>query len=410
MSTDLPIARFCALCSLLCEPESVGGNFGASFCSRRNRELDAIREWSDHRDTLNSVSAWEPIFEESKTRLRRAGDFLITGRMRSVETSRSALRIAERYRALIDPWDSDDAFDSISAFQRVGGITVSLSEARNISELLIVIGGDSFLEDYPRLPAALCRGSSIPVLLLGDWSHAGCKPWLDAGFEVLAIDTPIEHIPRSLAEASACKSMAGWDSSASRWLSQSGYTSVIWSMKHLDVEQADLWYESMMLWLASENETRRIGAMCWSELDSTFHQVCTWRTGFPARIKFDESGPRYDPSYFTAQRWLDSYCINPSTTQSASSHAPPLVLWVDDSFDDLPSAVFGSGIQCIAISPRAPVNDSSALWLPCLPAGLGCDSEIFRGDHAILAYGRDPKIIAHELPSATQWLKGLIES
>jgi hypothetical protein len=420
MSTELPVARFCACCSLLCEPSSEDGNFGAAFCSRRNRELDAIRVWSENRDTLSSLSPWESTLDEAKMRLAKTTDLLVTGRMRSVDSSRGALRIAQRYKALLDPWESEAAFEGITAFQRVGASTVSLAEARDISELLIVVGGDPLIEDYPRLPAALARGTSIPVLLLGPWSHAGCKPWLDAGFQVLAIDTEISNIPRSLAEASACGSIGPWESEASRWLHRSGYTTALWSMKHLNIEQGDLWYESMMEWIARENETRRVGALVWSDLESTFHQVCTWWTGFPARIRFGEdrcgeNSVLYDPSRFTAQRWIDSH---PETHLASSLSSPKdsrrnsssLILWIDDSFEDLPTAVFESGHPCIAISPRAPRSDTTTLWLPSLPSGLGCKSEMFRGDHAILVSGQDPHGIAHELPPTAQWLLGLIET
>jgi hypothetical protein len=334
--------------------------------------------------------------------------------MRSVDTTRRALRIAQRYQALVDPWESDAAFEGITAFQRVGAATISLAEARDISELLIVVGGDPLLEDYPRLPAALSRGVSIPVLLLGSWSHVGCKPWLDAGFEVLAIDTQVSNIPRSLSEACACASIAGWESETSRWLHRSGYTTVLWSMKHLNIEYGDLWYESMMGWVARENETRRVGALVWNDLESAFHQVCTWWTGFPGRVRFFEDSVQYDPSRFTAQRWLDLHPVPQLTTPASSPkdlsrNSSSLILWIDDSFEDMPLSVFESGHPCIAISPRAPRSDASILWLPSLPAGLGCESELFRGDNAILVYGQDPYSIAHELPTTSQWLKGLIE-
>jgi formylmethanofuran dehydrogenase subunit B len=409
MSTELPVARFCTCCSLLCETGSEGDNFGASFCSRRNRELDAIRIWSEHRDTLSSLSTWESTLDEAKSQLANTTDLLVTGRLRSIDTSRGALRIAQRHQAVVDTWESDAAFEGITAFQRVGAATVSLAEARDISELLIVVGGDPLMEDYPRLPAALARGVSIPVLLLGSWSHAGCKPWLDAGFDVLAIDTQISNIPRSLSEASTYASVAGWESQASQWLHRSGYATVLWSMKHLNIEHGDLWYESMMGWVARENETRRVGALVWSDLESTFHQVCTWWTGFPGRIRFGEvrfgeDSVQYDPSRFTALRWLDSHPIKQLTSSSS------LILWIDDSFEDLPTALFESGHRCIAISARAPRSDTSVLWLPSLPAGLGCESELFRGDNAILVQGQDPYPIAHELPPTAQWLRGLIET
>lgn len=400
MNTELPIARFCTFCSLLCELRSDEDNFGASFCSRRNAELDAIREWSESRETISSMAEWESRLVQARKWIENGTDLLVTGRMRCIDSSRGALRIAQRYRATVDSWESDAVFEAISGFQRVGAVSTTLSEARDLSELLIVVGGDALVEDYPRIPAALSRGASIPLLLLGTWSDVGCKPWLDAGFEVLAIDTPLASIPRSLAEASACPRVSDSESTASRLLNRAGYTSVLWSMKHVPVTNGDMWYEDMMEWIFRENERRRVAALCWNDLDAGFHQVCTWWTGFPGRIRFTPEGCDYDPTHFSAQRWLDV-----RTPQDSS-----LILWVDDSFEDLPSAIFESGYPCVAVSPRSPCFDPKIVWLPSLPAGLGCESEFFRGDQAILVHGRDPNPVAHELPSVSQWLKGLIEA
>lgn len=409
MSTDLPISRFCTFCSLLCELRSSDQDFGATFCSRRNRELDALRSWSESRDTLASLAAYEGVLEDAKKCLADSRDLLVTGRMRSVETSRGALRIAQRYHAIIDSWDSDAAFERIGAFQRVGSTTISLAEARDISEMLLVIGSDALIEDYPRLPAELSRGNSTPVLLLGTWSREGCKPWLDAGFQVLAIETPIEDLPRSLSEASKFESIAGWDSQTSRWLHASGYVTAVWSMKHLNVQHGDLWYESMMGWIAHRNEAHRTGGLCLSDLEGTFHQVCTWWTGFPGRIRCTEDGDRYDPTRFSSQRWLDEHRADSSASSSLTRDLSTVILWIDDSFDDPPTAVFESGHPCIAISPRSPGSYPRTLWLPCQMAGLGSEAEFFRGDHAVLFSGQDPFPLAHDLPSASQWLRGLIE-
>jgi hypothetical protein len=101
--------------------------------------------------------------------VRRANSVLVTGRIYTVESARSAIDFARRFDALIDPWDSDGAFDAIASMQRVGGYSVSLGEARDRSDLWIVIGDDRVLEQTPRLPEAMRCGRAVPVLLLGRW-------------------------------------------------------------------------------------------------------------------------------------------------------------------------------------------------------------------------------------------------
>lgn len=426
MSTDQSHSRFCVFCSLLCEPPDFApGNdsdlnlsgaidFGASFCSRRNREIESGRSLLVSRETVVELASRESLLEGARDRMANASQRLITGRMRSVATCRGALRVAQRWGATVDSWDSQSAFESIAGFQRSGGITVSLAEARDITELFLIVGGDSLIEDYPRLPAALSRGAAVPVLLFGSWSHRGCKPWLDAGFEVLAIDTPIESLPRSLAQATAMGSVGAWESQASQWLHRPGYETVLWSMKHLELPHGDLWYESMMEWIGKRNETKRAGAISWSDLNSNFHQVCTWWTGFPGRIRWEAEALLYDPSRFTAERWLEDAVSNSRRSSSVSSNrTAPLILWIDDSTEEIPSSVCESGLDCIAISPRSPGAARSGfapIWLPSQPAGLGVDAEFFRGDHALLVRGRDCCIVDQERLPPSQWCRGLLES
>jgi formylmethanofuran dehydrogenase subunit B len=401
MITDPPLPRFCSCCSLLCESPSFTDDFGASYCSRRNRELDTMGRWIDESEAIAESTTWESTLQESRNRLAMARPLLVTGRIRCVESSRGALRIAERFNATVDLWDSDASFESVAAFQRVGGMNVSLGEARDLSQGIIVIGSDELLEEYPKLPAALSRGAAVPVLLLGRWSDRGCKPWLGEGFEPLAIDTPIEHLPRSLMEASQCSPQSPWDNQVSRWLHPLGYTTVVWSLKHLSVQHGDLWVEDLMRWIAIRNESSRCGALAWGGLESTFQQVCTWWTGFPGRVRFQNNACAYDPSVHSSKLWFD----HPSQGRSMRS----LVLWIDDSFDELPTTVLESKSDMVVIGARRPVARPNTIWLPSLRAGLGLDSQFFRGDQAILVHGRDPLPIAKQRPSVHDWLLGLLE-
>lgn len=403
MITELPVARFCSCCSLLCESPSPTEDFGATFCSRRNRELEGMRRWLDSGDSLGETATWESALQQARGRLAQAQHVLVTGRIRCVESSRSALRIAERFDATVDLWESDAAFESIAAFQRSGGMGISLGEARDLSQWIVVIGGDSLLEDYPKLPEALSRGRAVPVLLVGRWSDRGCKPWLDQGFEVLAIDTPIESFPRSLMKASTSESQSPFVSQVSRWLHQSGYTTVLWSLKHLSLDQGDLWVEEMMRWIAMRNEQTRCAALGWGDLESTFQQVCTWWTGFPGRIQYRNGSCTYDTSTFSSEYWLRSFC----TKSVPSSNF--LILWIDDSYEELPSSLLESCCDRIVVGARQPQTGQRLIWLPSQRAGFGRDSQFFRGDQAILVRGRDPFPTTKELPAVDEWLRGLIE-
>ncbi|MFN7208190.1 MAG: hypothetical protein ACK5UN_00495, partial [Planctomycetota bacterium] len=158
---------------------------------------------SAHRSAVTS-DAQESYFESSlriaSQQLRRASSILVTGRIHCVESARGSIELARRFDAAIDPWDSDTASDAISAMQRGGGYGVSLGEARDRAELWVVVGQDSLLEQTPRLPIAMHRGESVPLLLLGRWSDASIENFREAGFDVVCIECELEDLPKRLGQ------------------------------------------------------------------------------------------------------------------------------------------------------------------------------------------------------------------
>ncbi|MFM8396636.1 MAG: hypothetical protein ACKOAH_02300, partial [Pirellula sp.] len=117
--------------------------------------------------------------------------------------------------------------------QRVGGYSVSLGEARDHSDLWIVVGDDRLLEQTPRLPYAMHRGGSIRLLLIGNWSDTAVEIWQAAGFEVLCITVPLEGVPKYLSQATRlgsddCQSQLG------EWILQALYTTILYSPSALN--------------------------------------------------------------------------------------------------------------------------------------------------------------------------------
>jgi formylmethanofuran dehydrogenase subunit B len=416
MNESQSLTRFCTFCSLLCQPPVSERDFGETFCSRRNRELDRMGQWHDEQRLPADATMWESVVEKARSILARSESTLVTGRIHTVDSARAAVRLARRSDAVLDFWESDTAFEAIEAMQRSGSYTVSLAEARDHASLLVVIGSDALVEDYPRLPFELANGHAKPLLLLGEWSERARKPWLDAGFQAIAVPTSIPLLPRSLTQAVTESQSTGWDSQVGAWLQQSMYTTVLWSMRHLDARHGglpngDLWFESMMQWVAARNETHRCAALVWSGLEGTFQQVCTWLTGFPGRVRFRAGEMEYDPWRFAASRWVeDRY----GTEQRQGLDA---LVWIDDSAEDLPPHALGRNVSYIAITPTRPdAGDDSVLWLPCHRAGVGSTGEFFRGDQTILVRGCDPSCTAGpsglmtHLPSAGDWLRELLRS
>ena len=412
-----PRAVHCPFCSLLCELGDVAepkGGWNVLTCAkrlagqsqaaelRRARELQATGE-----RTLSSVSD----FVSARSWLQSAERVLVTGRIHSVEVSRRVVEIARSLRGTVDRWDSDVAFDTFTAIQTHGAYMTSLAEARDRSDLLLVIGDDSLLESAPGLPESLSKlrinesqgindsqgneGSQVveelhsgervrsaSVLLLGAWGEKGIARWEQAGFSVTAISTQLDTLPRMLSLAMREGELRGATSEVSRLLLEATYTTVVWSPKDLLVSHRDLWIGEMMRWILKRNETDRIGALVWNDFGSTFHQVCTWTTGYPGRVSFGTDVANYRPGEYSARRWLERNCRSGS-----------LVLWVDETGGDLPVELERSGVRTIAVGSSGLVAchqgvDSSSEWLRWIPAGVvGVEyaGSMFRGDQTVLA-------------------------
>ncbi len=410
-------AEHCPFCSLLCELGDVAepkGGWNVLTCAkrlagqsqaaelRRARELHATGERA-----LSSVSD----LVSARSWLQSADRVLVTGRIHSVEVSRRVVEIARSLRGTVDRWDSDVAFDTFTAIQTHGAYMTSLAEARDRSDLLLVIGDDSLLESAPGLPESLSKsrinesqgvndsqgneGSQVieelhsgervrsaSVLLLGAWGDSGIARWEQAGFSVTAISTQLDKLPRMLSLAMREGELQGATSEVSRLLLEATYTTVVWSPKDLLVSHRDLWIGEMMRWILKRNETDRIGALVWNDFGSTFHQVCTWTTGCPGRVSFGTDVANYRPGEYSARRWLERNCRSGS-----------LVLWVDETGGDLPVELERSGVRTVAVGSSGLVAchqgmESSSEWLRWIPAGVvGVEyaGSMFRGDQTVLA-------------------------
>ncbi|MBU6385884.1 MAG: hypothetical protein KGS49_08110 [Planctomycetes bacterium] len=367
--------EICSFCSLLCEltPEV--------SCSKRIASLSQVSR--RHGSLGQSEAAVDGSAERAAQRAIRqignATDVLITGRFRCVDSTRSAVELAQRCSAVIDPWDSDQAMHAIASLQRSGGYSVSLGEARDRSDLWIVIGQDRMLDHTPLLPQAIQRGEIVPLLLLGKWSDSSIRQWQQAGFEALCIDAHLEDLPRCLSQATRLGA-DHCDSQLGRWILQSTYSTVLFAPATLEVAQVDLWMDMLSQWILRQNQTHRIATLSWGGLESTFHQTCTWLTGFPGRIRFDKKVPGYDPGHYRAQSWCDR---RPNATSDPSR---PLVVWVDDSIEPVPEEFLRVEVPKISISSIPIANPTAQdVWLPSGIAGVSSAMKAFRGDQTILA-------------------------
>lgn len=361
----------CPFCSLLCDEE----NFQRVPCGLRTNALNTIDRIQQSRRASGEKDPLEQI--QSATKLLQAAEHvLITGRIASVQTARSAIALAKRINATVDCAEGGHAFKNILPIQRNGLHSVSLGEARDHADLLIVVGDDSVLSGYPRLVQMLLPSDQPhrvkkTVLLLGDFSESSQQRWQQAGGDTWFIPCKLESIPAALMQWSSAGEPLGSDLMGR--LAQSRYTAVLWIASSLRMPNADLWIERLMQWIADQNGTTRCAGLVLSSLEGSFQQACTWLTGFPGRIRFQEGEPIYDPNLNIYSKWIED--------AGARSGNSAIVL-IDETVSEQPflepKFEAGFAIPCVEISATSSI-------FPCAIAGAEVAADMFRADQAIVA-------------------------
>ena len=388
----------CPFCSLLCDAE----NLDAIQCDRRTASLVRYEALRSKKGDL--IEDW---WKEAVPLLRAAKRILVMGRIASVESARAVVAFASKHNATIDCAESGHVFKNVLAIQRSGLNSVSLAEARDHSDFFIVIGDDSMMAAVPRMPFALSNGrpGQQTVLLLGDFSIAATERWKKVGFDTWSVPCELASIPSSLAQWSrwsdSTESKPSHEASPTNQLFErmatARYTTVVWSAETLQIEQADLWVERMLQWIAVRNEKTRCAALLWTSLDGTFQQVCTWLTGFPGRIAFREGVPEYDPNRNSYEQWI-------ARTPIDKAHESVIVL-IDESVAPAPfwhpqSMPVSDLCQVIVLSRQ---SDK----FPTAIAGVEVSANMFRADQTLLANVSPTRQLGPRTKPVSGWLEAL---
>jgi len=388
----------CPFCSLLCDAE----NLDAIQCDRRTASLvqfEALR--SQKGDLIADCT------KEAVQLLRAAKRILVMGRIASVESARAVVAFASKHNATIHCAESGHIFENVLAIQRSGLNSVSLAEARDHSDFFIIVGDESMMAAVPRMPFALSNGrpGQQTALLLGDFSIAATEQWKKVGFDTWSMPCDLSAIPSALAQwsrwSNSTPNKPTHDTSPTNPLfermARTAYMTVVWSAENLLIDQADLWVERLLQWIASCNEKTRCAALLWTSLDGTFQQVCTWLTGFPGRIKFRDGIPDYDPNRNSYERWI-------ARTPIGKSHESVIVL-IDET---VASAPFRHP-ESMPVSDKCQVIELSrqSEKFPTAIAGVEVSANMFRADQTLLAHVSPTHRLGSRTKPVSGWLKAL---
>lgn len=398
----------CCFCSLLCDRDDLHRG-----CDVRSNALKMLESCDVTKATsvLSSSLKVDEIIESLKQRLVESTSILLTGRIYSVETSRSVLKAARSLEASLDASELGWGINNAFATARNGAFTTSLADSRATSQSFIVLDDGSLLDRFPRLPHALCLRSGDQkdlrtVLLLGSPTSAAIDTWTSLFPNTWSVPCAMEQATNALNQWTSHRKPLDDDISAV-WLDDlraSTYTSIVWSPACLSsVSQPDLWIGDLMDWIRGQNEETRCSSLTLSGLDSTFQQVCTWTTGFPGRVRFRNANPTFEPMESNYLSWIKRHgndphasivCVDESA--KAESFLPKRVL---DSFAGTIVELQGRSVE---------VNhNGSHVRLPTSTAGYDVDATISRADQVVMAFVSRQSPAADDWPTPTEWLARL---
>jgi formylmethanofuran dehydrogenase subunit B len=397
----------CPHCSLFCDQLPV-----LQSCSlRASCETAAQR-----RMIVTGTNTEPPSLESLRESLTHASSILVTGNLISVECSRAAIRFSNHYRAILDGWPSNQSGEYTQSLARVGMTSVSLSEAREITDCFVVVGNDRLTELFPKLSERLstAKQSSCLVVLLGEFSERTISSWKAHFTNVWSVQCPLTSASTALQVLSPSKlrddpvnepnaSAEKVESLLDR-VRGSRYTTMVWSSVSMELEALAPWIDQLSSWITEENESRRVASLHLALRTATFQQVCSWITGFPGRIQCLANGDvDYEPDMNTTKRWIEHYGHDPDAVLvlvDESSFEPQL--WTDSELSSLKCKV-------VHLSSR-PSSLGNVTNLPCGRLGIDYVANVFRADGVVLARCETETSSndCRETPSPADWLERLV--
>lgn len=408
----------CPFCSLLCDDPAI-----LDECPLRLKLLHAVQSNSAAPQATDIAETSRTYHNEAKRNLAnewlsKASSIMLTGRISSVESARAVIDFARKHDAIIDFSDQGSSMDMALATSRAGGVTVSLAEARDLSDVIFILGDDSLLELFPNLPAVLSKPGRKPLVVLhGQHSDANEAKWRDRFDEVWRIDCPVQRIPTaldsffSLPYTPSIEADVSEPSAVSQLLKRlhaANYTSLVWSPRSLDPANRSVWIERLLEHQTKWNESRRVGSLGLAGQDSIFQNVCLWTTGYPGRVSFQADSVEYDPIINNVSRWILEH-----------KHAPnALLIELDETAhqDNTRMSSMTKNFQGrrIVATPRsrdalpenAPEPSRDCLHFELQIAGVDRPADMLRADQVVMArVAPIGESVSAKSPSISQWLE-----
>ena len=376
----------CPFCSLLCDDIQLTVNNNNNFkqlnsnCSILSHSLK--KKIKDQFASINGkkINITKAINSLSSL-LKKSKATLFAGMGTDIKGTKATLKIADKFKCIIDHFSGDSYVKNIKSIQEEGGFFLTLSELRNRSDTIIIIQLSN--EELPRLfekyifskktinnlkkRNLVFIGNKVPQFIYKNKKKFNFDHIKLNSTNLLNFISSLRNsIKSDISEIKEKKIL-----SLLKLFKQTNYGSILWSIKELDNNISDLIVTEINLLIQDLNKFTRFAGLSigGSEHITTVNEVMLWQTGFPIRTSFEQGFPVHDINQFSTKRLIDKKEIE-------------LVIWIN-SFNEK-KIIINQKIKTVLIGiPSHPQKKDVDIFIPVGTPGLDHNSHLLRIDKVV---------------------------
>ena len=322
----------CPHCGLLCDDLTVDVD-GASLkligklnpaCTKAYHDASFSSLRLPGAKIAGKKASLDAAIRKSAKFLQASSQPLVSGLIADVQACRTAVLLTEKIGGVIDHASGASMRPNNTVMQRQGKVKTTLSEVRNRSDFVIILGSQIF-NQFPRLsdrvlfPKTSLGGSKTTnkeIIVIDSASDKKGNIPRRKGISYLRLeaDSLEEIIQRFQLAVNDRADIADKDHKADtidsiiRKILAKQYSTIIWNSGLLNPASAEQSIESITFAIKSlMKDVRCVGLpLGGSKGEITANQVITWQMGVPLPVSFARDVPEHHPTLYCGQSMLDN--------------------------------------------------------------------------------------------------------
>ncbi len=380
----------CPFCSLLCD-DLIVQNDNEQLKVVKNGCPKAIAAFEQPQiDTSPSLKGKKVSLQQAIAAaaaiLKKSQQPLIAGLGSDVSGMRQMMRLADQTGAIMDHMHGDAIMRDSLVLQDYGWITTTFAEVKNRADLIIFAGTDGtrlprFFERVVWNQQTLYQKGppARNIVYIGEnlnTKAGGKRPTL-LNCKTDQIGEVVSSLQALVAGAKLdVKQVAGIQikklEALAKQMKAAQYGVLVWSPKELRVPHAELVIQRFCEIVKYLNRTTRFAGLSLGGDDGavTANTVCTWQSGYPVRVNFNQGYPDYDPHRYASDTVLKNKIADALVWVSSfsSNIAPPKAFTI-------PTIVLAKPDLKLSFKPD--------VLIPVSTPGVDHAGQLFRADSVI---------------------------